>query len=48
MEALLLKGSFTSALGTHLLGALAKWGPHLFIDTYGTHWNLGGFLTNQE
>ena len=55
MEALFFKGSFTGAfgnslawLGSDLGGALAKWGPHLFIGTNGTLWNLGGFLTNQE
>ena len=34
MEALLLKEAFTSALGTHLLGALAKWGPHCPTSFY--------------
>ena len=35
-------------LGSDLGGALAKWGPHLFIGTNWTLWNLGGFLTNQK
>ena len=29
-------------------GDLAKWGPHLFIGTNGTLWNLWGIFTNQE
>ena len=41
-------GSSLAWLGSDLGGALAKWGPHLFIGTNGTLWNLGGFLTNQE
>ena len=41
-------GSSLAWLGSDLGGALAKWGPHLFIGTNGTIWNLGGFLTNQE
>ena len=41
-------GSSLAQLGSDLGGALAKWGPHLFIGTHGTIWNLGGFLTNQE
>ena len=41
-------GSSLAWLGSDLGGALAKWGPHLFIGTNGTLWNLGGFLINQE
>ena len=48
MEILLLSKEAIQCLKAHLLGALAKWGLHLFIGTNGTLWNLGGFLTNQE
>ena len=48
MKALLLSKEAIQYLEAHLLGALAKWGLHLFIGTNGTFWNLGGFLTNQE
>ena len=37
-----------SCFGWFLVGALAKWGSHLFIGTNGTLWNLGGFFTDQE
>ena len=36
MEALLSQESLYKCLDAHLLGALAKWGPHLFIGTNGT------------
>ena len=55
MEAFITQGSLYKCfrnslawLGSDLGGALAKWGPHLFIGTNGTLWNLGEFLTNQE
>ena len=48
MESILLSKKAIQCLEAHLLGALAKWGPHLFIGTNGTLWNLGEFLTNQE
>ena len=48
METLFLSKEATQCLEAHLLGALAKWGPHLFIGTNGSFWNLGGFLTIQE
>ena len=48
MEALITQGNLYKCLEAHLLGALAKWGPYLFIGTNGTLWNLGGFLTIHE
>ena len=47
MEVLLLKGSFTSALKLTSLVPLPN-KALTYLDTIETHWNLGGFLTNQE